>query len=82
LQQLSQRLTQRLGKGFDVGNLRNMRQFHLTFPIRDAVRSELSWTHYRTLMRVDNAAARDWYMQEAIQQHWSARALERQISKL
>ena len=59
-----------------------MRQFHLTFPIRDAVRSELSWTHYRTLMRVDNAAARDWYMQEAIQQHWSARALERQISKL
>jgi predicted nuclease of restriction endonuclease-like (RecB) superfamily len=80
LQQLSQQLTERLGKGFDVGNLRNMRQFYLTFPIHDAVRSELSWTHYRALMRIDNPSARDWYLQEAINQSWSARALERQIS--
>ena len=82
LQQLSGQLNQRLGKGFDVGNLRNMRQFYLTFPIHDAVRSELSWTHYRALMRIDNPAARDWYLQEAISQSWSARALERQISTL
>jgi predicted nuclease of restriction endonuclease-like (RecB) superfamily len=82
LQQLSQQLTERLGKGFDVGNLRNMRQFYQTFSIRDAVRSELSWTHYRTLMRVDNAQARDWYLHEAIAQSWSARALERQIGTL
>ncbi|WP_404360207.1 YhcG family protein [Methylotuvimicrobium sp. KM1] len=82
LQQLSQQLTARLGKGFDVGNLRNMRQFYLAFPIHDAVRSELSWTHYRALMRIDNPAARDWYLQEAISQSWSARALERQVSVL
>ncbi|MBU2569228.1 MAG: DUF1016 family protein [Gammaproteobacteria bacterium] len=82
LQQLSQQLTERLGKGFDVGNLRNMRQFYLAFPIHDAVRSELSWTHYRALMRIDNPAARDWYLQEAISQSWSARALERQINVL
>lgn len=82
LQQLSKQLTERLGKGFDVGNLRNMRQFYITFPIHDAVRSELSWTHYRALMRIDNPAARDWYQQEAINQSWSARALERQISTL
>ena len=82
LQQLSKQLTERLGKGFDVGNLRNMRQFYLTFPIHDAVRSELSWTHYRALMRIDTPAARDWYLQEAISQSWSARALERQISTL
>lgn len=82
LQQLSKQLTERLGKGFDVGNLRNMRQFYITFPIHDAVRSELSWTHYRALMRIDNPAARDWYLQEAISQSWSARALERQISTL
>lgn len=82
LQQLSQQLTERLGKGFDVGNLRNMRQFYQTFSIRDAVRSELSWTHYRTLMRVDNVQARDWYLREAIAQSWSARALERQIGTL
>ena len=82
LQQLSQQLTERLGKGFDVGNLRNMRQFYQTFSIRDAVRSELSWTHYRTLMRIDNEQARDWYLREAIAQSWSARALERQIGTL
>lgn len=82
LQQLSAQLSERLGKGFDVGNLRNMRQFYLTFPIYDAVRSELSWTHYRALMRIDNPAARDWYLHEAISQSWSARALERQISVL
>lgn len=82
LQQLSHQLTERLGKGFDVTNLRNMRQFYLSFPIRDAVRLELSWTHYRTLLRVENAQARDWYLHEAINQSWSARALERQISTL
>lgn len=46
------------------------------------MRTELSWTHYRTLLRVENAQARDWYLQEAINQSWSARALERQISTL
>lgn len=82
LQQLSHQLTERLGKGFDVRNLRNMRQFYQSFPKRNAVRTELSWTHYRTLLRIDNAQARDWYLQEAINQSWSARALERQISTL
>ncbi|WP_386081271.1 YhcG family protein [Vreelandella sp. F11] len=82
LQQLSQQLTERLGKGFDVRNLRNMRQFYQSFPKRNAVRTELSWTHYRTLLRVENPQARDWYLQEAINQSWSARALERQISTL
>ncbi|HCA00877.1 MAG TPA: DUF1016 domain-containing protein [Halomonas campaniensis] len=82
LQQLSQQLTERLGKGFDVTNLRNMRQFYLSFPIRDAVRLELSWTHYRTLLRIENVQARDWYLHEAINQSWSARALERQINTL
>lgn len=82
LQQLSKQLTERLGKGFDVRNLRNMRQFYQNYPKRNAVRTELSWTHYRTLLRVENAQARDWYLQETINQSWSARALERQINTL
>ena len=82
LQQLSKQLTERLGKGFDVRNLRNMRQFYQNYSKRNAVRTELSWTHYRTLLRVENAQARDWYLQETINQSWSARALERQISAL
>lgn len=82
LAQLSATLTCEFGKGFDLTNLRKMRQFYLAFPIRDAVRLELSWTHYRTLIRIDNEQARHWYLQESIEQAWSARALERQISVL
>lgn len=82
LQQLSHRLTAEFGKGFDATNLRNMRQFYAAYPIRDALRLELSWTHYRTLIRIENPSARDWYTQEAITQNWSARALERQIGVL
>ncbi len=79
---LSERLTAQLGRGFDERNLRNMRQFFQCFPIRNAVRTELSWTHYRILLRVDNPSARDWYLREAISQNWSSRALDRQISVL
>ncbi len=82
MQQLSQRLTADFGKGFDERNLRNMRSFYQAYPIRNALRTELSWTHYRTLIRIENPSARDWYTQEAITENWSARALERQIGVL
>ncbi|MDE1239702.1 PDDEXK nuclease domain-containing protein [Vibrio aestuarianus] len=82
LKSLSVSLTEEFGKGFDARNLRNMRQFYLVFPIWNAVRTELSWTHYRTLTRIENESARHWYMNEAIEQNWSARALERQIGAL
>jgi predicted nuclease of restriction endonuclease-like (RecB) superfamily len=59
-----------------------MRRFYMAFPIRDAVRLELSWTHYRILIRIENINAREWYQQEALSQNWSARALERQIGTL
>ena len=82
LQYLSQQLTATFGKGFDTSNLRNMRQFFLAFPICDTVCRELSWSHYRLLMRIEDSKARAWYMQQTLEQHWSVRALERQISKL
>ena len=56
---LSERLTEEFGKGFTVVNLRNMRQFYQTFPNRYALRSELTWTHYRLLMRVDEPSRRE-----------------------
>lgn len=82
LQQLSEQLTREFGKGFDASNLRNMRSFYLCFPNRDALRHKLSWTHYRLLIRIENPKAREWYLQEAMDQNWSARALERQIGVL
>jgi hypothetical protein len=59
-----------------------MRVFYQAFPIRDALRPELSWTHYRTLLRVESEPAGQWYMREAASQGWTTRALERQISTL
>jgi predicted nuclease of restriction endonuclease-like (RecB) superfamily len=79
---LAAQLTKEFGRGFDVSNLRHMRDFYLSFPIRDALRRELSWTHYRLLLRVDAAAARQWYLEEAAAQNWSSRVLERQIGSL
>ena len=80
LKELSKQMTQDFGKGFTVANLKNMRQFYLTFPNGYALRSELSWTHYRLLMRVENENAREFYMQEAVKSQWSTRQLERQIN--
>lgn len=108
LEDLSRRLTADFGRGFDVTNLRKMRQFYRMFAIRDAVGlesaggkkrdavglvsaidpirhmvcDELTWSHYRLLMQVENPAAREWYLREAADQHWSTRQLERQISVL
>ena len=53
LKNLSEALTLEFGKGYDESNLRNIRSFYTAFPIRDALRHELSWTHYRLLSRLD-----------------------------
>ena len=66
LKQLSESLTKEFGKGFDTSNLRNMRLFFLAFPKCDALRHELSWTHYRTLTRIENKQARLWYINERL----------------
>ena len=79
LQELSKQLTHDFGKGFTASNLRNMRQFYLTFPNCYALRSNLSWTHYRMLMRVENEKARNFYLEECEKANWSTRQLERQI---
>ena len=78
LQRLSQELTKEFGKGFDVTSLRNMRQFYETFPNRETVSPELSWSHYNHLSRIENPGARAWYQRKAIQKGWSVRAPERE----
>jgi predicted nuclease of restriction endonuclease-like (RecB) superfamily len=82
LDDLAKRLTADFGKGFTTTNLKYMRSFYIAFPIRHALRAELSWTHYRLLVKVENADARNWYMNEAVAENWSTRQLERQISVL
>ncbi|MCC6500255.1 MAG: DUF1016 family protein [Anaerolineales bacterium] len=84
IKELSKQLTSEFGKGFAVANLWNFRQFFLTFPDEKlyALRRELSWTHYRLIMRVENQAAREYYIHEAADQGWSTRQLERNINTL
>jgi len=57
-----------------------MRKFYLVYQIRDVLRPELSWTHYRILMRLEREDARAFYLQESVDGRWSTRQLERQIS--
>jgi DUF1016 N-terminal domain len=80
LEGLADRLTVNFGKGFTVNNLRYMRQFYLVFPNHHALRDELSWTHYRLLLKVESEVVRAWYVNEAAAEGWSTRALERQIN--
>ena len=82
LKELSTQLSQEFGKGFDESNLRYMRLFYQAFPIRDALRHELGWTHYRLIMKLENSDSRNYYIQECIDQNWSTRTLERQINSL
>ena len=82
LKNLSKELTFEFGKGFDYTNLTNMRNFYLAFPIVDALRQELSWTHYRLLSRVDSEEKRMYYLNESISGNWNSRTLQRQITTL
>jgi hypothetical protein len=66
-------------------NLSYFRQFYLTFPvgrgseIRSALRSELTWTHYKYLIHVENEKARDYYLKEEADQNWGT---EKKLSRL
>lgn len=82
LKDLSTRLSKDFGKGFDESNLRHMRNFYGSNQKQDALRPELSWTHYRLLLKVERKDARQFYMQESIEGNWSTRTLERQINSL
>ena len=82
LSELAKRLSDEFGSGFSVQSLWKYRQFYQCFPILSALRRELTWTHYKSLLRIESLVARDWYAQEAVEQGWSVRALDRQISTL
>lgn len=82
LKNLAKQLTMEFGKGFDERNLNNMKAFHKAFPIWNALRTELSWTHYRLLSRIDPEEKRMFYLNESITSNWNSRTLQRQINSL
>ncbi len=79
---LANRLSAEFGTGFSASSLWNYRQFYLAFPILATAWRELSWSHFKMMLRVKDSQARAWYANEAVTQGWSVRALDRQISTL
>lgn len=77
---LSEKLTEEFGKGFTVRNLNNMRSFYISFPNWNALSTNLSWTHYRLLLKVEDEDSRNFYLEECEKSNWSTRQLERQIN--
>lgn len=77
---LAQTLEPQHGSGFSYRQLNLFRQFYRTFPIVNALRSQFSWTHYRTLIRIENQDKRAFYIAEADKNNWTARQLERQVN--
>lgn len=85
IKELSKQLADEFGKGFSVANLKNFRQFYLVFPMLDksyTLCSQLSWSHFRLIMRVEDLQVREYYMKEVVSQSWSVRQLERNINTL
>lgn len=68
------------GTGFSVRQLERYRQFYRMFPIASTLRTQFSWTHYKTLISIDNSEKRDFYIAEADKNNWTARQLERQVN--
>lgn len=79
IKSLALRLTAEFGAGYTSANLFNMRRFYLAFPKFYTLCRELSWSHYRELMRVEDDAARKYYVEECVKCHWGVRLLQRQI---
>lgn len=79
IKELSIQLTHDFGKGFSQQSLRNMRQFYNCFSIHSTLWSELSWSHYKLIIRLKSEKARNYYIEESVKLNWSVRALERQI---
>jgi predicted nuclease of restriction endonuclease-like (RecB) superfamily len=79
---LSSQLVTEYGENFSSRNLQLSRQFYLTYPIVNSVSSQLTWTHYKVLMRLEDASKRAFYMGETDKNAWTVRQLERQINSL
>ena len=82
LKYLSEELTAEFGKGYTVRNLQMMRKFYLMYQNANTLCSQLSWSHYRVLMRIPDDKRREWYTDECAKSGWSVRQLERQINTM
>lgn len=76
---ISKELEPQFGSGFSKRQIELFRQFYRMFPIANALHSQLSWTQYKFLLRVENQEQREFYIAETVKNNWSSRQLERQV---
>lgn len=77
---LSEQLQPEFGSGYSIRQLERYRQFYRTFPIASTLRTQLSWSHYKLLLSIDNEDKREYYIAETVKNNWSVRQMERQIN--
>lgn len=80
IKSISNEFQPQLGTGFSIRQLERYRQFYRQFPIASALRTQFSWTHYKTLLSIDNQDKKDFYIAETEKNNWTARQLERQVN--
>ena len=80
LKSFSEKLTREFGEGYSVPNLKLMKKFYLTYKDGYTLCNQLSWSHNRLIMNIDNEVKRNFYLEETIKSNWSVRQLERQIN--
>ena len=77
---LSEQLTPEFGSGFSYRQLNRYRQFYRTFPIVSTLWTQLSWSHYKLLLGLNDEDKREYYIAETVKNNWSVRQMERQIN--
>lgn len=80
LKSFSEKLTREFGEGYSVPNLKLMKKFYLTYKDGYTLCNQLSWSHNRLIMNIDDENKRNFYLEETIKSNWSVRQLERQIN--
>ena len=80
IKSFSEKLTREFGQGFSVPNLKKMKKNYLTYKSGSTVLNQLSWSHNRLIMNIDDETKRNFYLEDTIKSNWSVRQLERQIN--
>lgn len=79
---LAARIEPEYGSGFGKRQLEMCRKFYMVYPIANTLRSQLNWTQYRKLSKIEDADKREYYELEAVNNAWTGRELERQVDSL
>ena len=82
IENLSNQLTNEFGKGFSTRNLKRMRKLYLCYPNRTTMLSQLTWSHFLELIKIEDETKRNFYMNECINSNWDVRELQRQRTTL